>query len=369
MSTLRLLHRWIGLTLALPLLIQALTGFLMLMSPPLDELTRPEAAVTDVPPEPLSAVVHTAQEAVAAALVPVRYQWDGAGTATVDFAAPAQRFPQLRIYIDPVSLMILGQVDRPDATYRWVHRVHETFLLPVPYGRSVVGWCGIGLLVLALTGIPVWWPRHGRWRAALTVPANARGYRLQRSLHGAAGGWVVLLLILQALSGTTMAFPQIAASLLDAPERLGDTRVPRGSRDAPSTIDLDAIAETLRAAVPHASLVSLRFPTEPNRPMIAALQPDTTLEEPPVLVFIDPASHRILSTRDPRAESAGASLLAWLRTLHEGAAFGVPWRAAVAVTGLALVLFPITGCTMWLLRNRERRRRRVQQALPQGAGE
>jgi uncharacterized iron-regulated membrane protein len=363
MTTLRLLHRWIGLALALPMLVQALTGLFMVLSPPFDDLTRPTAPVTDVPAEPLGAVVQAAREAAPADLVPVRYQWDGTGTATVDFAAPSQRFPRLRIYIDPVSLTVLGQDVSPDATYRLLHRIHETFLLPGPYGRSVVGWCGIGLVILALSGIPIWWPRHGRWRAALTVPAKASGYRLQRALHGAAGGWVVLLLTLQALSGTTMAFPQFAASLLGTPE----ARFPRIS--PASAIDLDAIAEVLRTAEPNATLVSLRFPTEANRPMMAALQPDSAIAEPPVVVFLDPASRRILSVRDPRTGSFGASLLAWLRALHEGAAFGLPWRAAVTLTGLALVLFPITGCAMWLLRHRERRRHRIQQALPQGAGE
>jgi uncharacterized iron-regulated membrane protein len=362
MTALRLLHRWIGLALALPMLVQALTGLFMLLSPPFDDLARPEVPVADVPAEPLSAIIQAAREAVPANLVPIRYQTGGAatGTASIDFAAPSQRFPQLRLFIDPVSLTVLGEITAPDATYRLLHQLHETFLLPG--GRSVVGWCGIGLLVLALTGIPIWWPRHGRWRAALTVPAGAKGYRLQRALHGAAGGWVVLLLALQALSGATMAFPQFAAGLLG----VANAGVPRAAHGA-AVVDLDAIAETLETAVPHASLVSLRFPTEPNRPMMAALQPDTTIAGPPVIVFIDPASHRILSARDPRAGPTGASLLAWLRTLHEGAAFGWPWRGLVAITGLALVLFPITGCGMWLLRHRNRRR--IQQALPQGAGE
>src|ERR1700742_412366 len=151
MTTLRLLHRYLGLLLALPMLVQASTGIFRLLRPPCDELTRPQAPVTDVPPAPLSAVVQAARDRIPANLVPVRYQSDGTGTATVDFAEPTQRFPNLRVYIDPVSLTILGQAASPDATYRWLHQVHETFLLPGPYGRSVVGWCGIGLLILALT--------------------------------------------------------------------------------------------------------------------------------------------------------------------------------------------------------------------------
>jgi uncharacterized iron-regulated membrane protein len=364
MRILRLLHRWIGLALALPMLAQAATGFLMLMSPPVDDLSRPAAVATRVSPSPLSTVIAATRKGAPAGLVPLRYRSDGTGVASVDFARPSQRVSQIRVYVDPVSLMVLGGDDHPDRVYRWLHRIHETFLFPGPFGRTVVGWCGLGLIVLAVTGVPIWWPRQGWWRAALTVPAKARGYRLYRGLHGATGWWVVALLLLQALSGTTMTFPGGAARLLG----VTPTRLPSAGRGAPPDIDLDRVAAALQAAEPGARLVSLRFPTEPGLPMIASLQSHTIVEGPPTVVFVEPVTQRVLAIRDPRAGSTGAALLAWLRTLHEGAGLGPVWRLVIGMTGLALTLFPVTGFAMWFLRGRANRRRRAQQALLQGAG-
>ena len=42
----------------------------------------------------------------------------------------------------------------------------------IPSGRAIVGWAGVGMLILSLTGIWLWWPRNGaflpglRWRRA-----------------------------------------------------------------------------------------------------------------------------------------------------------------------------------------------------------
>jgi uncharacterized iron-regulated membrane protein len=367
MALLRTAHRWLGLLLALPILIQAMTGFLMVMSVPLDALRLPVSSSQTGEPIPISGIIAAAHDATTPGLFLSRYQVGATprDPVSLDFCREGQRLPETRIYVDPVTLMILRQDAHPDRTYRWLHQVHETLLIPGPFGRSIIGCCGLGLIVLALTGVPIWWPRHGNWRAALTVPTKARGYRLHRGLHGAVGGWVVVLILLQATSGVSMAFPQTAAALLGV-------TLPRqapASRTGHTDIDMAQLEAALLRAAPESRLVSLRFPAEPGRPVIAALLPDGgAIDGPPTLIFFDPATQRVLGTRGPNTGSAGAEVLAWLRTLHEGAGLGPLWRAIVGLTGLALLVFPVTGVAMWLLR-RSTRRRRAPEIFLQGAGE
>jgi uncharacterized iron-regulated membrane protein len=367
MAMLRTAHRWLGLLLALPLLIQAATGFLMVMSMPLDALRLPVSSSTTGQPNPINGIIAAARDAATPGLVLTRYQVGDAqrDPVSVDFTREGQRLPEVRIYVDPVTLTILRQDAHPDRTYRWLHQVHETLLIPGPFGRSIVGWCGLGLIVMALSGVPIWWPRHGKWRAALTVPTKARGHRLYRGLHGAVGGWVVILILLQATSGVSMAFPQTASALL------GVTlpRQPPASRTGHTDIDMAQLEEALLRAVPGSRLVSLRFPAEPGRPLIAALRPEgSSIDGPQTLVFFDPATQRVLGMRGPNTGSAGAEVLAWLRTLHQGAGLGPFWRAIVGLTGLSLLVLPVTGVAMWLLR-RSASRRRTPKMFLQGAGE
>jgi uncharacterized iron-regulated membrane protein len=176
---------------------------------------------------------------------------------------------------------------------------------------------------------------------------------------------VVALLLLQAVSGVSMAFPQTAAALLG----VAQSRFPSASREGRSDVDVAQMEAAALRAVPQSRLVSLRFPIEPGRPVMAALRPEgSAIDGPPTLVLLDPSTQRVLGVRGAGTGSAGARVLAWLRTLHEGAGLGPLWRLAVGLTGLALLIFSVTGIAMWLLRRSAGRRRKAGVYL-QGAGE
>jgi uncharacterized iron-regulated membrane protein len=175
---------------------------------------------------------------------------------------------------------------------------------------------------------------------------------------------MVAFLILQSLSGASMAFPGFFGIILRAPATRMPAIVSHGTRD----IDLDTVVGMIRAAVPDATLISLRFPAAPDRPMIAALAPDGQPDgAPPVIVTADPFGGRIISVRDPRRAGMGAGVLAWLRALHSGEGLGPAWRVINCLLGVALPLFPMTGVAMWLLRRRDKDRRPVASSIVQGA--
>src|SRR6185369_10514744 len=75
-------------------------------------------------------------------------------------------------------------------------------------GREIIGYLGIVMCGLGVTGLVLWWPRAGQWRAAFGIRRRARGLRLHRDLHGTVGiwGWIVFLIV--SVSGTYLAFPQ-----------------------------------------------------------------------------------------------------------------------------------------------------------------
>jgi uncharacterized iron-regulated membrane protein len=84
----------------------------------------------------------------------------------VGFAEPGEQTPVVEAVVDPAA-MLVTEVREPSGAFdRWVHRLHETLLLG-PGGRSAIGWISVGLLFLGVSGIPLWWPAPGRWRAAL----------------------------------------------------------------------------------------------------------------------------------------------------------------------------------------------------------
>jgi uncharacterized iron-regulated membrane protein len=356
-----LAHRWIGLVVALPMLWQAITGCFLVLTPVWEEM-RPTPAITE-------GQAHSASDILAAAsvpgLVPTRYQPAGEHRpAVVEMGVPAQRGAERQLLIDPVSLAVVG-TRQPSQVYRWVHSLHENLLVPQYSGRTVVGWFGVGLLLLGLSGVVLWWPvtlRPGRWRAAMTVKKGARGARLQRELHGAVGFWVSVLLIIMSATGIAQAFPQTARGLFGLSNPFQTVR-PGGRREggAREPLDIDAVVARAAEAVPGARLVDVRLPNQPGANVFAQLETPGSVEGAPnIRVTIDPAGHRLMSVQNPNSGSFGEWVLGWMRAVHFGDAFGWPWRALVFLTGFALPTLAVTGSILWWLRRRMRRRVQVQ---------
>ena len=374
-----LAHRWVGLVLVLPTLCQAITGCFLVLTPVWEDL-RPVPAITD-------GQAHTASEILAAVavpgLIPVRYQPPGEHTpAVVELGAPGQRGAQRQLLIDPVSLAVL-QTRHPSAVYRWVHSLHENLLIPAYAGRTIVGWFGMGLLLLALSGVVLWWPltlRPGRWRAAMTVTKGARGARLQREVHGAVGFWVSVLLVIMSVTGMAQAFPQTLRSALGLSSpfqnaRPGGQRPEAGGREGrgrqAETLDVDAVIAKATDAVPNGRLIDLRLSTQLGANVFAQLERAGSVEGAPAIrVMLDPAGQRVMSVQDPKAGPFGEWLVGWMRAVHFGEAFGWPWRGLVFLTSVALPTLAVTGVTLWLLKRANRRRVQARkQAAMQAAAE
>ena len=377
---LRFAHRWLGLVLALPMLWQGVTGCFLAVTP-IWEALRPEPAISAGPPQPASAILGAAI-AAKPDMAAVRYQPAEPGhAAAVDLAPAGQRFPAVELLVDPASLTVV-ETRYPSATYRWVHSLHENLLLPQFSGRSVVGWFGVGLFLLGLSGLVIWWPAAvpNRWRRAMTFSGQAKGARFQRDLHGAFGFWLSAMMVLMSVSGVSLAWPQTIRELLGAgsppgrdagpPSREGGGRPGRGG-EAREAFDIDAVLARATTAVPGATVTDMRLSNPPGRPINVRLEiTDALPGTPPAMATVDPAGRRVLSVQDPRTAPTGLLVVGWLRSLHFGEAFGLPWRLLVLATGIVLPTMAVTGATLWLLKRRNRLRLAGQRrAAIEGAAE
>jgi uncharacterized iron-regulated membrane protein len=311
----RKLHRWLSIALALPLVVQAVTGCIIAFDEPAAAGITQSPGATGPLPQSL---------------------------ASVDLAAPAQRDPELRLTLAVVSA---EQASQP---YRRLARdLHENLLIPLLGGCSIIGWIGVGLLMLAITGAPLWWQRS---RQDLARRGSMSNIWFLRELHAGIGIWLVAMLMVQAVSGISLAFPRTMRSLLGLEARPAINTGADGG-----TLDIDAVVDRATTTVPGAQLTDLLLPRAPGRPAIAVLRIEAGWDGAPrAIAAISPSGRRVLSLQDPR-EQSGVALLGWLRALHTGAAFGLFWRAAVILLALLLPLLPITGLLMWLRRHRRGR--------------
>jgi uncharacterized iron-regulated membrane protein len=310
---------------------------------------RPAPAISAGAFQPASAILAAA---AMPGLVPIRYEPAVAPhPALIGLAEPGQRGANVEVMVDPVSLAVL-RTRHTSVVYRWVHSLHENLLLPVMPGRSIIGWFGVGLLLLGLSGLVLWWPpalAPQRWRRAVTVTGKVKGARFQRELHGAAGFWFSVMLVVMSLSGVSLGFPQTTRAMLGAAD------APAWRNEGREAVDLDAIVQLAAGAAPGVVVTDVRLPNPAGRPVNVRMQIAGALEgTPPVVAMIDPAGTRVLSLQDPRTAPAGMLVVGWLRALHFGEAFGSPWRLLVALCGIVLPALAVTGVTLWLLKRRNR---------------
>jgi uncharacterized iron-regulated membrane protein len=84
-------------------------------------------------------------------------------------------------------------------------------LLGGPTGRMVNGVGAIALMVIALTGLVIWWPGSKTWRRSLTVPRAPRNIGWRRwnwHLHSAIGFWSIGFTLVFGLSAVYLCFPE-----------------------------------------------------------------------------------------------------------------------------------------------------------------
>jgi uncharacterized iron-regulated membrane protein len=88
----------------------------------------------------------------------------------------------------------------------WLLDLHDN-LLGGDTGRKVNGLGAALLLVLAGTGIVVWWPGKKTWRRSLTVHRGVGWKRFTWHLHSMMGFWTFAFVVIFGLSGIYLVIP------------------------------------------------------------------------------------------------------------------------------------------------------------------
>ena len=358
------IHMWIGLILGLLLAILGLSGSILVYdNAVLDMLAPVPQAVAKGEPMSLDKIAEAARAAVGrgqvqialprapgeAFSVRVTQPRDGEGMRGERPAPEGQRAgsparPQAatQVFIDPASGAVLGtrRAGLPPAL-AFVHRLHGNFLMGRE-GRQFVGWLGVAMLALGVTGLMLWWPKRGQWKYAFFVRRTATGLRFHRELHAATGIWIFVVFMMVSFSGVVIAFPNVFGLGNQAGRpafnlREGPQIAPGDGAAALSAEQAVAMAQT---ALPNATPTGITLPSRPDRTIMVNMEARGAVG---ATVYIDPWRGRIVATRDP-----SGSFMAWQRPLHQGSGLGVVWQALVFLSGLVPALFVITGVIMWL---------------------
>jgi uncharacterized iron-regulated membrane protein len=347
-----------GLLLTAYVVAIALTGAVLVFR---SELTRAQL------PKGLSGY----QEGRTASIRQVVEQFERAypGGTIADCRMPSEAMPVFRLSARDadghrLELVADALTGSPQPQPRsWVDRVYELhafLLLGKAHGMQVNGLGAGGLLVVAGSGLAIWWPRARLWPRRMRLGVRRRGWRAPFDAHTAIGLWTLPLVCWWAFSGVYFGwYKQVTAlvGLVSAPVGMVAPRfaspVEEGSRRA----TLEQVMAAVRQASPSGRLFSLSDP-QLTSPRVYAL---VDLRQP------GDFSHRdivTVSTRDARVltvwhygrnQSLGDWILWGMHPLHFGNLWGMGFKILWAGCGVGLAMLSITG--VWMYWNRWLRRR------------
>ena len=417
------LHFWVGLFAAPTLLLLACTGLIILYSQPLDlMLNRDLRVVTEGP----SQVSLDDQVATARAQVGPEMVLDGVTppsaldrSTRVDFAPPETvgESPErdinpniTQVSIDPYTGRYLGQQQSLSGLVGWANRLHAMFgndgptvslpsvghlIAPSAYPDATVK-VGIGgllievtavwILVLAATGIYLWWPRaieSGKPRLAIRW---RKGGRVRwRDLHATTGILLSVVLIGYIVSGLTWSrywgenwravastvTPGTAVDAPSTPAKVGDfdrlgRRIAWADKDdpvyasdpgpgVPMTLgfnEIDEIAKSENMLPGYSIVAPSDYPgsTADDETVYGSYTvvnhwPQRLSEQR--TLYLNQFTGQTIANSTADQDGALARITSWSVAMHMGNQYGVLTRILATLACLGLLTSITTAMLMW----------------------
>ncbi len=354
------LHLWVGVALSLVLVVISVTGSALVFRHEIDRALNPD--LLQVPP---------AEQAAPLSAVVAAIETESGGTPrllrlprTPDAPIEAWLKDDLHAYVDPYSAAVLGLRSGEEGTMNTLFALHAELLGGTP-GAVIVGVIGLLTLLLALTGLVLWWPPVPSvkrvWQRLVIATTRGR-WRFNYDLHRAGGLYTSGFLVLVAATGAALVFYAETGALLNAAT---GSRAPEpppvASAGALGPDVLDAALGTARRVLPDGEATFVTLPQSPGQPLAIRFRvPGEWHPNGRSYVYLDPASGGVLRTDDARAVALGPRLLYAAYPLHIGAFGGsLSWavRLLYVLLGLSPAVLSVTGALIWYRRWRKQSRR------------
>ncbi|HXE12695.1 MAG TPA: PepSY-associated TM helix domain-containing protein [Bryobacteraceae bacterium] len=360
------IHLWVGIVLALYVVVIGLSGSALVFQPELEEML--EGARLHVTANGREANLQRAIDAI----VKARPGWRASGLEDFDKADRAvslllqkENAPRSSNYrmvaFDPYTGKVLLDRMRYSGVLGWITNLHFN-LLGGETGLLISGWMSVGLLLLCLTGIVLWWPGVRRWAAALVLHRRRRWQRWNWDLHAVIGFWSCACLTVVTFTGLYFAFPNAVRSIVLATTGGEGNVAANAQRPKSATaveksapvLTIDAALAAARKALPaNAPPGYLQLPAKVDAPYGATgyyigAAPYSQL----VYVSLDSRTGQVLLREDTREAALGMRIIQYFFAIHFGW-FGGPgfWGVVVkliwVLLGVAPALLAITGLLMY----------------------
>jgi uncharacterized iron-regulated membrane protein len=359
-------HLSLGLSIGLLMSITCLTGSLIVYKPEIESVLLGSVSHISAPTDRATVSLQSAYDAVkqsrpACKIVQAYLHAEPDLAWSFDLNCKPQG--RVVVYIDKYRGGITGEDHFQGKWTQWIYDLHVR-LLSGATGETVNGIGALLLVMLATTGLIVWWPGARLWRAAFRFERRARWRRKNYDLHRLTGFFASAMLMFVAVTGAYFAFPKtyevMVAWAAHGPSVL---LAPRTAIGVPRPISIDQIYAAAIQAMPVGESTLFAFPQQPNAPYsLRRMLPGDWRRAGDNLVYIDRYTGQVIRVNYHRELSWPIRFTRDLYPLHFGTFVGNITRVLWILVGVAPAILFVTGVLMWwnrsILPSLRRRRRR-----------
>ncbi|MEG4056649.1 MULTISPECIES: PepSY-associated TM helix domain-containing protein [unclassified Microcoleus] len=341
------LHRYIGVMVGILLAIVSLTGSSLVFWKEIDVFLNPQ--MFQVIPQGDRVSVQFAIDTIRSAyphwqlnFLELPRALDSVYTARMllnsgDFAY---------IYLNPYTGEVLGFQQWGRTVMSFIYNFHVS-LLGGKFGETVVGICGLLLLLLSVTGI-ILWPGWKKLVAGFAIRWRSVPQLINYDLHKVGGILSCVFLIAIASTGTAMIFHTqfkgVIYSLAGTPKLLELTST-MVANAPPVTADI--ILQKADLALPGKTIY-ITFPSKPQgtfvvrKKLVGEIHPNGSSN-----VYLDRYSGEVLRVENGFTAPVASQIINLLFPVHIGAFGGLTTRILYVFIGVTPTLLSITGLALW----------------------
>ena len=346
------LHRYIGLSVGLILIIVGLTGSLLVFNREINVALVKQKFDRVIPQSQtlsLDAIADSVTQSYANQPDYQIHQFD------LHFAPDIYQVrlknsedKQLEVFINAYTGKVLGDRIRDNTFFSRVYELHYA-LFAGEIGYVIVGITALLLFLLAVTGLILW----NGWRnflAGFKIKLIASKKRKNYDIHKVVGIIALVFLAMISISGFAWNFyeqtePAIY-SLTFSPKPPEVKSTPTGKE----TLAISKVIKQANATIPEAKASFISVPTQPEEVFTVYMKQLGDKQYFANNVQIDRYSGEVLHFVNSKTASLGDRILNAFAPMHYGTFGGLATRILYLFVGLSPTVLFVTGLTMYRLR-------------------
>jgi sulfite reductase (NADPH) flavoprotein alpha-component len=347
------IHWVLGISAGLVLAVVGVTGAMIGFEAEILRAINPSirASVTDGPLAAPSKLIDAAR-AVHPGYNARTLAWEGDDEPVVVRLAKGGERGGVEVALDPHTAAVLG-TPRGKGVFDFAEQLHRN-LAAGPAGKQIVGASTAILLVLAITGIILRWPRRSSWRAWLTFNPKLRGRGFLWHLHSVAATWLLAFYLIAALTGLWWSYDFYRNAINAMAGVSGPQRRPGGDgkTDLPPAA-IDAAWNVFRREATDATRANVGLNGAADAPVEIRYQTPASPHERAWNTLRIVGANDTVASRELYAElPRGRRFVSSIFPLHSGGFFGMPGRLVMSFAALMMPFFAVTGLLLWVARRR-----------------